>query len=152
MSASATALVALILLCRRDMFRSEDVRTARAISSKHGCSSSSDGHLPRTSSAGERSEQSSSRSETSPGFGAVDSDAVMYSTDLLSSTFCERSRNWRASDWTPGRVSSVNWMTRNLPWPHRLRSDDMNLLSDVCWKRLKETRASPVSGGSARLA
>lgn len=43
--------------------------------------------LPRASRAADRSEQSSSRSETNPGFGAVAKAATTYSIDLLSKGF-----------------------------------------------------------------
>ena len=77
MSASATPPDAEIRLCRREMLRNDDVRTARQSVSR----------------AAGRSAQSSKRRETKPASGAVASAATMYSIAFLSKGFCERSRN-----------------------------------------------------------
>lgn len=79
MSASATAPVAEIRLCRREMLRRDEVRTTRdSVSRAFG-----------------RKEQSSRRKETRPGSGAVTRQAVIYSTAFLSRFVCDKSRNCR---------------------------------------------------------
>jgi hypothetical protein len=88
MSARATPPLAEMRLCLRDMLRRDEVRTARQ----------------RVSRAAGRSEQSSSRNETSPGSGAVSKAATIYSMDFLSSIFCERSRNCSFFAYTGMRV------------------------------------------------
>jgi hypothetical protein len=77
MSASATPPDAEIRLCRREMLRNDDVRTARQSDSR----------------AAGRSAQSSKRRETKPASGAVANAATTYSIAFLSKGFCERSRN-----------------------------------------------------------
>ena len=57
------------------------------------------GYRPRVSKDAGRKEQSSIRKDTKPGVDAGFRADPMYSMDLLSSAFCERSKNCRLFDF-----------------------------------------------------
>lgn len=78
--------------------------------------------LPRASRAVGLSAQSSNRRETRPIAGASGNALAMYSIDLLSSVFCETSRNCRLFDCSDYRVYRLAW-SLDVPWISRHRLD-----------------------------